>query len=126
MKALGLVVSEKKIFLKSFSHDAPGAGPIWTRGARLVGFMKKTTRHCYTQNMRALSLVVPEKKIFFMFFSHCKSMGANNPRGGVIFDPRAMVGRIYEEDHFTLLHTKYESSGPCGFIEEDFYMFFPL
>ena len=26
MKALGLVVSEKKIF-KSFSHDATGAGP---------------------------------------------------------------------------------------------------
>ena len=27
MKALGLVVSEKKIFL-CFSHDAPGAGPV--------------------------------------------------------------------------------------------------
>ena len=25
-----------------------------------------------------------------------------------------MVGRIYIEDHYTLLHTKYESSGPCG------------
>ena len=30
-------------------------------------------------------------------------------------DPRGMVGRIYKEDHYTLLHTKYESSGPCGF-----------
>ena len=27
MKALGLVVSEEKIFL-CFSHDAPGAGPV--------------------------------------------------------------------------------------------------
>ena len=36
MKALGLVVSE--IFL-CFSHDAPGAGPVWTPGARLAGFI---------------------------------------------------------------------------------------
>ena len=41
-------------------------------------------------------------------------------------DPRGMVGRIYKEDHYTLLLTKYESSGPCGFGEEDFFMFFLL
>ena len=35
-------------------------------------------------------------------------------------DPRGTVGRIY-----TLLMTKYESSGPCGF-REDFFMLFPL
>ena len=29
--------------------------------------MKRTTRHCYTQNMRALGLVVSEKKIFICF-----------------------------------------------------------
>ena len=39
-------------------------------------------------------------------------------------DPRDTVGRIYEEDHYTLLHTKYESSGPCGFGEEDFFLCF--
>ena len=66
MKALGLVVSEKKIFLY-FPKDAPGAGPVWTPGARLAGFMKRTTRHCYTQNMRGLGLVVSEKKIFICF-----------------------------------------------------------
>ena len=38
-------------------------------------------------------------------------------------DPRGTVGRIYEEDHYTLLLTKYESSGPCGFGEEDFFVF---
>ena len=54
------------------------------------------------------------------------SMGANDPRGGAIFDPRGMVGRIYKEDHYTLLHTKYESSGPCGFGEEDFFYVFPM
>ena len=40
-------------------------------------------------------------------------------------DPRGTVGRIYKEDHYTLLLTKYESSEPCGFGEEDFlYVFF--
>ena len=75
--------------------------------------------------MKALGLVVSEKKIF-LFFSHCKSMGANDPRGGAIFDPRGMIGRIYKEDHYTLLHTKYESFGSCGFGEEDFFYVFPM
>ena len=39
-------------------------------------------------------------------------------------DPRGMVGRIYKEDHYTLQHTIYESFGPCGFGEEDFFMIF--
>ena len=38
-------------------------------------------------------------------------------------DPRGTVGRIYIEDHYSLLHTKYESSAPCGFGEEDFLCF---
>ena len=38
-------------------------------------------------------------------------------------DPRGKVGRIYIEDHYTLLLTKYESSGPCGCAEEDFFVF---
>ena len=75
--------------------------------------------------MKALGLVVSEKKIY-LCFSHCKSMRANDPRGRAIFDPRSMIGRIYKKDHYTLLHTKYEGSGPCGFGEEDFYMFCPI
>ena len=50
-----------------FSHDAPAAGPIWTPGAGLAGFIKRTTIHCYTQYMKALDLVVSEKKIFYVF-----------------------------------------------------------
>ena len=45
------------------------------------------------------------------------------PRGMARMDPRGTVGRIYKEDHYTLLLTKYESSGPCGFGEEDFLCF---
>ena len=72
--------------------------------------------------MKGLGLVVSEK--IFLCFSHCKSMGANDPRGGAIFAPRGMIGRIYIEDHYTLLHTKYESFGPFGFGDEDFLKFF--
>ena len=49
------------------------------------------------------------------------SMGANDLRGGAIFDSRGMVGRIYKEDYYTLLHIKYKSSGPCGFGDKDFF-----
>ena len=38
-------------------------------------------------------------------------------------DPRVLIGRIYEGDHYTLHHTKYISCGPHGFREEDFFSF---
>ena len=38
-------------------------------------------------------------------FSHCKSMGANGPWGGVIFDPRVKVGSMYEEDYLLNIAT---------------------
>ena len=41
----------------------------------------------------------------------------------VSLDPWGMVGRIYEGDYQTLLHTKYRSSGPCDFSEEDVLVF---
>ena len=56
----------------------------------------------------------------FLSFSHYKSMGANDPRDMASLDSRGLIGRIYVVDHYTLLHTKYISSGPHGFREEDF------
>ena len=51
ISALGLVVSEKKIF-SYFSHykpmldnDAPRAWPILAPGTRLAGFMKGVTKY---------------------------------------------------------------------------------
>ena len=70
--------------------------------------------------MKALGHVVSDR-IF-----HYKPMSDNDaPWGGAIFDPRGTFSRIYKGDNYTLLHTKYESSGPCGFGEEDYFMFFP-
>ena len=48
------------------------------------------------------------------------------PRGWARMDPRGTVGRIYKEEHYILLQTKYESSGPCGFGEEDFFYVLPM
>ena len=67
-----------------FSHDAPGAGPVWTPGARLAGFIKRNTIHCYKQNMKALGLVVSEKKIF-LCFSH------DAPGAGPVWTPGARL-----------------------------------
>ena len=98
MKALGFLVSEKKIFFYVFPIVSlwelmtPGAGSFLTPGPWLAGFIKRATKHSYTQNMKALGLVVSEKKIFFIF-------SQRRPRGGARMDPRGTVGRIYEEDH---------------------------
>ena len=62
------------------------------------------------------------EKIFQVCF-HYKSMGANEHQGMANMDPRGMVGRIYVGDPSTLLYTKYLSSGPYGFREEDFLSF---
>ena len=51
-------------------------------------------------------------------------MAANDPQGMANLDPRGLIGRIYVVDHYTLLHTKYISSGPHGFREEDFFSSF--
>ena len=95
------------------------AGPVWTPGARLAGFIKRNTIYCYKQNMKALGLVVSEKKIF-LCFTH------DPPQGGACMDPRGTVGRIYIEDHYTLLLTKYESSVLVVSEKKIFFMFFPL
>ena len=97
----------------------PGAGPFFTPGAWLAGFIKRTTTNCYIQNMKALGLVVSEKKILFLFFSY------DAPEAGPVWTPGARLAGFIE-DHYTLLHTKYESSVPCGFGEEDFFFMFFL
>ena len=56
--------------------------------------------------------------------SHYKPMADNDAHwGGACTIPRGTSGRIYKEDHYTLLHTKYESAEPCGIGEDLFYVF---
>ena len=76
-------------------------------GPQLAGFIKRTSIHSYIQNGKALGPCGLEEEGFLFFFIlfPLKAMGANDPQGGAIFDPRGMVGRIYKEHHYTLLHT---------------------
>ena len=52
-----------------------------------------------------------------------KKSSYHNPRGGAIFDPWGMTGRISVKLNMTLLHIKYTSFVSCG-CREDFFMYF--
>ena len=112
MKALGHVVSEEMIFL-CFTHDQPRVEPVWTPGAWLAGFIRRTTIHCYKQNMKALGHVVSEK-IFL-----CLPMTPPPPPphwDGARMDPRGTAGRIYKEDHYTLLYCYTQNMKALGLV----------
>ena len=65
--ALGIVVSEKNIFyvftvfLLLFFLSLSQTQGVW-----LAGFIKGTTIHCYTQNIKALDFVISERKISWL------------------------------------------------------------
>ena len=62
--AIGIVVSEKIFFMFFFFLIISLSQ---TQGAWLAGFIKGTTIHCYTQNIKALDFVISERKIFMAF-----------------------------------------------------------
>ena len=95
MKALGLLVLEKKIFFYVFPMTPPrGGARMDPRGT--VGRIYKEDHYTllHTKYESSGPSGFGEED-----FSHCKSMGANDPWGGAIFDPMGMIGRIYIEDH---------------------------
>ena len=63
--------------------------------------------------------MVSEKKIF----EGSLAVITNDPWGMASLEPRGLIDRIYVGDPYTLLHSKYISSGPHGFREEDFLSF---
>ena len=82
IEALGLLVSEKKIFLvfpivSLWRLSTPGAWPNLTQGHGWHNFREED----------------------FLIFSHSKSIETINLRGLAKFDPRGMNGTIYVEDH---------------------------
>ena len=58
-------------------------------------------------------------------FFLCFAPSRPGPGAGPVWTPGARLARFIE-DHYTLLHTKYERSGTCGFGEEDFFYVFPI
>ena len=65
-------------------NDMPAAWPVWTPGAPLAAFIKKSIIHWSTQNMKALGHTVSEKKIF-LCFSH------DAPVAGPVWTPGAQL-----------------------------------
>ena len=62
------------------ANDTRGR-PFLTPGAWLAEFIKRTTTHCYIQNMKALGLVVSEKKIFYVNPMTPPGRGPYGPQG---------------------------------------------
>ena len=112
---------------KSIEASDPRGGAIFDLRVMLCRIYIKLHITMLKPNIEALSLVVSEMKIFSCI-SHYKLIADNDtrPQGEACMDPRGTVGRIYKEGHYTLLHTKYESPGPCGFREDFLGCFSPL
>ena len=76
------------------------------------------------QKIYALGLVVSEKKIFHVF-PIISIWQIIIPKGMVCMDPRDAVARIYKKKkYYTEPHIKYNWSGPCGFTEVFFFLYF--
>ena len=63
---LALVVSEKKIFPFYKPMVDIDTWSIWTPVAKLAGFMKGTTKHCYMQNIKTLKALWFQRRIFLV------------------------------------------------------------
>ena len=83
-------------FKSSDELRTPGAGPFLTLGAWLAGFIKRTTTHCYMQNMKVLGLVVSEKKIILCFSHHAP--GASPVWTCMDFTKRGISGLKHGDD----------------------------
>ena len=128
MEVLGHVVSKKKIFLCLFRCKSMGANDPWggaisdTRGMLGRIYVKLHITMLHTK-YRSFGCCGFREEDFFHIFSINKPMADNDaPVAGPVWTPGAQLARFIE-DYYTLLHTKYESSGPCGFGEEFFFSF---
>ena len=83
------------------------------------GIYKKDYYTLLPQNRKALCHVVSEKTMC-LCISHCKSMEAFY----FILFFFLPQGHGWQEGHYTLLYTKYKSSGPDGFVDKEFFLRF--
>ena len=64
-------------------NGMPGTWPVWTPGAPLAGFIKRsiyTLLHTKYESSEPCGFG-EDLFMFFVFFSNCKSMGAIDPAG---------------------------------------------
>ena len=120
------MVSEKKIFFYVFLTVSlwelltPRVGAIFdSRGiiSRIYVKLQITMLHTKYGSFGSCSFREDKFSMYFPLLHVFPTMAnddAPGMRSWACMDPRGMVGRIYKDDHYTLLHTEYESSGPCG------------
>ena len=87
--------------------------------ATVGGFIKRSFIHSHIQNRKCSRPCGWRRHLWVSLVSLWELMTP----GGSNLTPRGMVDRIYKEDHYSLLYTKYESCGPCGVGEEDFFFY---
>ena len=80
--------------------------------------MYSSTKHYCIINIRALGFVGSEVVFlcvcvfFFSYISHHKPMAdKDTPLSVACMDPSGIFSRIYKENFYALLHTKYKCSG---------------
>ena len=103
------IISNASKVINCIITNTLGTWPIWTLKSQLSGFMKRSTIHCYTQNIKALGFVVssskprvlsPLRSLYLSnkvdivpmackdvvsVFSLCRYMKPNDPRVGLIY-----------------------------------------
>ena len=117
----------------------PKALPVWVQWPLLAEFIKGITIHCNlvlsklsflnnestSQHTKYKSSRPYSFRHFLYIFPIVNLYKGVPSRGGAIFDPRGMIGRICVELYLTSLH-QYTSFGSSAFREEFFFQAFPM
>ena len=106
-------------YMSMVDNDMAGAWPVGTPGAWLAGFIKRTTIHCYIQNMKGLGLVIWEKKIFSCF-SH------DAPGEGPVWTPGAWLAGFIKRTTIDCYTQNMKALGLVVSEKKIFFYVFPI
>ena len=97
----------------------PGAGSFLTLGPWLAGFIKRTTIHCYTQNMKASGPCGFREEDFFLYFPH------DTPGAGPVWTPRTGMPGFMKR---TTRHCYTQNMKALGLVvsEKKIFICFPI
>ena len=115
----------KEEFLKFSFFMTPREGLVLNPEAFYEQTWQRSTRRCHIPNIKSLCHLVSEKKNFEdgLLRSYVPT---SDPRGRASFDPRGIIWTNLVEVIKEMLYTKYQSSRPSSFREEEFRNFLSL
>ena len=103
----------------------PSVGLVLTPGTFYEQTWWRFTRRCHIPNIKSLRHPISEKKNFEARLL-CSHVPACDPRDRASFDPRGIIWTNLVEVLKEMLYTKYQSSRPSSFREEEFWNFLSL